>query len=478
MNEKKLNISLIKEMLKQEIKKNDDIIKEEKNIKSEISFLEEAIKLIETEDYTKIKENFIMFDTIIELYFNGTSKTYKNVSSKIYKAIYNCYCYQKNSEKYQEEDFVIYRKEVLSFTKKLKNILEKYTAKLLITKHILSDEDIKNYNNILNSFKNGKEINHEQYEILLRFFKSKNLTDKEIIILLEKIKQHNIRTHIEKIDNTKLFETLNIINSGFEIFDDISWISSKRKVQLDSLIESIKTQKDIDDITIQMLPFYKGNLLFDDDYTKSEVIYLYTNLLKYYQNELYEINSTLSILDNYQEKDFRQGIIKDYKKLLESYKFLRNTMDTELSKYDNDFKEVKEEENKVKLHYGLKESKTTHFESDLKNMPKDTYKSIIELIIKFKKGKLAPSQQKQLNEAFPGNFEIKDDQIRIIYRHIKDNEYVIVGVFLKKDDNPINEYKRICSRNISLTIEEEKIEVALFNKMNDEARNGGRRNAK
>ena len=87
-------------------------------------------------------------------------------------------------------------------------------------------------------------------------------------------------------------------------------------------------------------------------------------------------------------------------------------------------------------------------------------------------------QTKQLNEAFPGNKEIKDDQIRIIYRHVKDNEYVIVGVFSKKDDNPIKEYKRICNRPVSKIINDTEIEDTILEQLDENSHLGGRRNTK
>ena len=56
-----------------------------------------------------------------------------------------------------------------------------------------------------------------------------------------------------------------------------------------------------------------------------------------------------------------------------------------------------------------------------------------------------------LNEVYPGLREIKNDQVRIIYRPIGNNKYVIVGIFLKKRDMDKK------SLDISL-IEEEKSE--------------------
>ena len=93
----------------------------------------------------------------------------------------------------------------------------------------------------------------------------------------------------------------------------------------------------------------------------------------------------------------------------------------------------------------------------------------------FKKDKLKPSQTKPLNEVYPGNSEIKDDQIRIIYRHIKDNEYVIIGVFIKKDDNPMNLYKIHCNRKTDSIVDSNTVEEEIFSKLT--MHSGGRRNS-
>ncbi len=47
----------------------------------------------------------------------------------------------------------------------------------------------------------------------------------------------------------------------------------------------------------------------------------------------------------------------------------------------------------------------------------------------------------------PGNFELKsNDQIRIVFSHLKDNYYLLKGVFLKKETWGQNDFITTCTR--------------------------------
>jgi len=50
------------------------------------------------------------------------------------------------------------------------------------------------------------------------------------------------------------------------------------------------------------------------------------------------------------------------------------------------------------------------------------------------------------NSAFKGYRELRDDQVRIIYKNLFDNIIVIYGVGVKKSDNDIPMYTRLTSR--------------------------------
>lgn len=481
MTEEKLNISVIKQMLQIEIDDYYNTLNKKKNTELDIKSLEEIIKLLESENFIEMYNNYIIFDSLLPTYFKDNIETYNTLSSELYKSIYLCSNYMSNPDKYLEDDYNKAKNFIKKFKNKLLIILETYNALALSYQPIITTEQLIEYKRIKTNLKFGKKISSHQYEELLKLFERKGLTDKQKILLLEKLRNHNVRTHIEderKLDYSKIYEITNIELLGFEEFENITWIEDERKKELDSLIQAVKNLGIDEDITIHMLPSYKGNFKFSQNYELSHIKYLYITLLKYYQDEILEAQQELNKLENYLDKEYRDYLVKLCKDNINNYLIIRKKYDDILSKYNSDFENLEEENDIYRFHYAAKESGITYFESDLKDMEKDTYKSIKELIIKFKKGLLNDMQTKQLNEAFPGNKEIKDDQIRIIYRHVKDNEYVIVGVFSKKDDNPIKEYKRICNRPVSKIINDTEIEDTILEQLDENSHLGGRRNTK
>ena len=61
--------------------------------------------------------------------------------------------------------------------------------------------------------------------------------------------------------------------------------------------------------------------------------------------------------------------------------------------------------------------------------------------------------------------ELKDDQVRIFLKHVKDNVFCVFGVFAKKTNNDIRAYRTICNRSIPDVSTQEKLnqEIALGN---------------
>lgn len=471
-----LNISLITEMLEQEIKEYNRIIAERETQKANIDLLNQMINLLNSGDYEAMRENSIMFYTIIPLFFPGANESVEKAIDSLFSSIYTCLNYTKNPEKYYEKDIILCTNNIKKFSSKLKKLIEQQTAKLLLTSTQTTEEDIEEYKRIISNVQYKRKILSRQYELLLKLFKRKNIPDKEIIILLEIIKGYNITTHIRssKINPNKLEEIINIQFLGFEKFENINWLESDRKSQLDSLIESIISQG-VDDIIIQMFPTYKGNLTFSDGYEINHIKYFYIKLLNYYQNQLLEVKNQFNYLDNYLDKSSRDIIVEMFNEFKDYYLLVRKKMDQELEKYNKDFEKLKQEEDVNKLQFAAKENSTTFFESDLKDLEKDTYKSLVELLIKFKKNRV---QTKQLKAPNNGYSEIKDDQLRIIYKHLEKNKYLILGVFSKKEDNKIFEYNKICSRKPDIILDGDTIEKELFDRMVESSHFGGRRNTK
>ena len=68
------------------------------------------------------------------------------------------------------------------------------------------------------------------------------------------------------------------------------------------------------------------------------------------------------------------------------------------------------------------------------------------------------------NDKYKNGFvELKEGPIRIIMKHISNNIYCVMGVFVKKSNNDIKAYRTMVIRTVTdiITKEKEKQELAL-----------------
>lgn len=100
---------------------------------------------------------------------------------------------------------------------------------------------------------------------------------------------------------------------------------------------------------------------------------------------------------------------------------------------------------------------------DMDYIPREYYSRVYELIDNFINGTNAPGEIKPLsnNKRAKGVFELKDDQVRIVFKHIKDNIYNIIGAFAKKANNDTTMYQTMFSRMIPDVSTEEKLAKQL-----------------
>ena len=263
MNEENFNLELIINILDLEIKEYKEKQREKNTIESNISLIKEMIKILDSENYELMRENILLFDSIIPLFFNMLDDTSNNIIERLNSAIIHCINYTKNQEKYSKNDFDKDKRYIKNLITKLDNELNKQIAKSIKIVSDLSEEDIINYQAISEKLKCDSSvykkynkiitpqdkkktiITSPEYDTLIKLFERKKLTEKQKIIFLELIKTHNIKTHYineNKIDQTNFNEIINIELMGFEDFEDISWIEDKRKAQLDLLIDTIINQ--------------------------------------------------------------------------------------------------------------------------------------------------------------------------------------------------------------------------------------------
>ncbi|MGN1379726.1 MAG: hypothetical protein ACI4XR_05000 [Bacilli bacterium] len=314
------------------------------------------------------------------------------------------------------------------------------------------------------------------------------ITDKELTLLenemnfySQKIKSKDNERQANFI-NHKYEEIPNILRMGFQETDKIE-INPNKKIILDNSIESLKSQ------IISIQPYEINDLL-----SNYENVYKDNNEFDYVLNKIMDdiINELLTYYEFLLDKDLnstnleRKEIVDSYYKLLEKYLIIKSFYETREKKLysfeEKDDENEKEDINNLntkKIIYASSEVNPLNAKiiSDLKNIPEEYYESILDLLINFKNNTLPKSKIKRLinNGKLSYLYEIKEFQTRIIFKRVQDDIICILGIFIKKDNNDIKEYKNIARRTIPQDIDKaiilsSSIENELFTLLNDKKR--------
>ena len=161
--------------------------------------------------------------------------------------------------------------------------------------------------------------------------------------------------------------------------------------------------------------------------------------------------------------------------LLHYKHILYKDLDDYLAKIIFDSIEVSEEIPVVNnLFYAFPNGKTeqdlSYFEKDIEKVPKEYLSKVKKGLDMLRTGTVYGSFGKTFNsnnKNTKGYSEIRDDQIRIIYKHLTDNNYLIMGVFTKKDDNAPRIYDNICNRPSNIILEESEVSLMVENRLKE-----------
>ena len=172
------------------------------------------------------------------------------------------------------------------------------------------------------------------------------------------------------------------------------------------------------------------------------------------QQEIYDTVSLIKEEDFYFDNDVKIDVLKEYKEKFKLYKNCRDFFDNQIKNIkEENYLEEKEEfidETVVKTNFLFAMSNDmSYIERDLKTVPEEYYDKIKELLLQKRYGLTKKTNDKQLinNEKLKQFRELKEDQIRIIYRNSYNNSIIILGVGVKKSDVDRNLYDRLAKRN-------------------------------
>lgn len=402
------NIKKIIELIDMYILEYEKDIKSLENCKLKVDLYQELIPLL---DYESLPSNKLFISILIDTLY--PDKRYD-------KALY------------QKETFMILKKEINEDYH-----TEKNNASLL-------KKQINNRSSIVYFLKKDKYLlskklvlNKNKYEKdIISYYETKGiLSMKECIILLNEIDSYNKNLGSNPLNNevVSYHEVSNILNTGFEMFDVIE-VFPERKVILDKRVEnlfnSIKTLNKNE--FLEELNNYKNFCEF------KEFTYLINELIK---KSLFDVIFFYELLLDkgiYYDYSTKRDAIDEYNARLDKYLFLRDYYHS-LENTVVEETPVEEEETEllerrvIFTHPPNSPTKARIFD-DLKDITKENYQRVFDLINDFLHGKI--NHKALVNSAtLKGYVELKDDQIRVIMKHMKNSIYSIVGVATKKRDN-------------------------------------------
>ena len=384
------NKERIVELLNNYISENKALKEEYKDLEIKISLFNEVLTYLDM-DYTNMKEHSLNIDILLNSIYNNND--YSNLFYKYLNQMLN-------------NDVDNMKSFITKLNLEYKSDLERFKT---------LDKQIRNNRNRVSSayrvtlaIKNNTPILESKYDIInvkkiIGYYETKGIIEtKEDLLLCNEIEYYNRNlksTNATEEQNTNdLYNELpNILNGGFEELDVVE-IRRSRKETLDKKVAEIKS---------------------------------------------------------YINKPLRKEAITAYYKLLNKYIDIRKYYE-EISKLELTEEDITEETLSVKerllvFTHPVTNPTKSRLIQDMKNVPNEYYDTVLDLLNRFTMGKVGSKEFKSLsnNKKASGYTELRYDQVRIVTKHIKDNIYDIVGVFVKKSDNDMQQYKTMFNRLIT-----------------------------
>ena len=449
--EKVLTPAKAKDIIFVEIRKYEYLITKDKEFTNKIQMLEDAINILKSGIQT-LEDNLGGLEFLISAILSEqeSKKCYKNISNYFYAQKYS------NDERYllqcQKSYFITlkYLEDLLESLKLEKEINE---ASLIRKK-----DKVQTYKIIYKLINNSGFLNTNLIDDFKNLMSSYGYENIQIVKTLEKF---NINFAKHRDDKTPNYTIINMLDKEYEKYD-IAAIENylyeeKLNPQINSLYDSLR--KYGFDETLPFLPKYN-----DENLTLEEFDYLFKNIINKLIDDLRECVLDISNIDMY--KELKLSIIEEYNKALGLYNILQRYYKEErnsLEKHINSVKIVEETVNNL-IYFYPAQSQKSYIENDLK------------------KNNLNSNNSKRFNgnKKLKKFLELRDDQLRIMCRKISDNNYSILGIFQKQDDNDVTKYLSLAGRypnNVDyeqLLQKSEGTEERLFEYLRDNMRKSSR----
>lgn len=327
------------------------------------------------------------------------------------------------------------------------------------------------YHNILTENYAANDIK----KIISYFEIEGRISNEDELLLINEIELYNRRIaslnapSSEREYTERLYQELpNALLAGFQEHDHIE-VSFDRQNSLNKLADEIPTFIDFvgREEMVSVLSQYR-NYCEDD----REFQYVITRILDKYLDDLIVYYELLTEKDTYKVRENRLNIISDYYDILNKYLCLLDYYNKLIEVKEVDVtEEVDDEATSIeaqrRIVFAGSSSNPTKARilSDMKDVPHEYYDTVLRLIEDFMANKNARDEYKSLvgngNKAISSCRELKSDQVRIVLKHLSDDVYCILGVFVKKVDKDMHAYIQMASRSLPDTSTPEKLSLYL-----------------
>ena len=475
----------LKVILTNHINNLESLKEESYDIEMEEVLYNHLFKTLNSSDYNKIYEHIDMSCLLISSLFE--SNLAKNINDKLFDIIYNLQQIENicGEDAIEEKEFQMNLKNLETLKKFLNQNYQKIISrkkeiekvysfnKLIFTKRILSE---LNYSQIINNF----EISNLKY-----ILDDADVSIEDQVRITEIIRKHNMLI-ANKLQNSRRLEKTQIemmLDTEFDNYENIRIANNKDKREYDNIfelyknfIECVDNLEDIKEI------IDKPSLEENPNVEKFE--YVMVKLLNYYQSQMMEIKSMIYEDDSYYNEELKREITKEFNILKHKYQKIKFVYNTEKLKLER--KEIIDTELPTvnNIFYARTTSDNIYIEDDITEITNENLKKVRILLNKLRTDTLSLNESKPLieNKKFRGYKELRKDQIRIIYTHLGDNNYLIVGVGTKKTDNDLTLYTKMINRNVNYNLdniedcleESEKIKVKVNEYIEQNQRKGSR----
>lgn len=321
---------------------------------------------------------------------------------------------------------------------------------------------------ILSNFKFDGLITGKQIEIIDDLMKRYDVDSKDHIRCLEYIRGHN-----SKIKYSEYFVSdtvVKMLDSSYTKFiiddvDDIKYRDRYSRVIEDYLCELGKTN-------VKDLPEFLPFLPDFTEYPIDVFDYIYQNLINGIIDSINEDVEYISSVEVYKTIELRKVAISEYNErriklaqISNYYRAVRLNYPSDVEILDVEGGNSNDYVNN--LLYLNNSNNISYLEKDMKSFPEEYYERVSKLLDSKKRDTLTPTEDKSfstINAKLKDYSELRDDQVRIVYKHVGNNNYLILGAFVKKVDNLNRANVTLAKRDVSTDYSnQEVLNNALLN---------------